>query len=323
MARVVVTGGSGFIGTNIAEHYRARGDEVINLDVAAPRHPEHLPQWRRVSVLDQAALERAVIEVQPELVFHMAARTDLAGKSVDDYRANTEGVANVIQALRCVRGGLRLAIFASSMLVCRTGYRPASEKDYCPNTAYGESKVSGERLVHEVGSHFPWVIVRPTSIWGPWFDTPYRDFFSAIQRGLYFHPRGHRVRRSYGFVLNSVSQLRRLADAQGGGLLGRTVYLADYEPIELKHWADTIQRALKANAVREVPLWTLRAAARLGDSLQKLGYSAPPITTFRLTNLMTEVIHDTDPLYDACGDTPYSMEEGVRITCDWLLGHRN
>lgn len=320
MARILVTGGSGFIGTNLVEHYRARGDQVISLDILPPRNPDHGSLWRKIDLLDSATFTRAVADAEPEVVFHMGARTDLEGKSVRDYRANTEGVANLIQALRGVRA-LRLVVFASSMLVCRMGYQPSNELDYSPSTAYGESKITGEQLVRkDAAGTLPWVMVRPTSIWGPWFGSPYRDFFTAVQRGLYVHPRGCRVRRSYGFVLNSVAQLAQLANAGGGPLLGRTVYLADYEPIELKHWAGTIQRTLGVRPVREVPLWVLQMAARVGDMLKALGYAAPPMSSFRLKNLLTEMIHDTSPLRAACGDLPYSMEEGVRITCNWLRG---
>jgi hypothetical protein len=119
-------------------------------------------------------------------------------------------------------------------------------------------------------------------------------------------------------VLNTVFQLDCLAAAGGGALVGRTVYLADYEPIELKYWADTIQRELKVRPVREVPLWVLQMMAKAGDLLKRLGYATPPISSFRLKNMLTEMVLDTSPLRIACGAAPYSMEEGVRITCDWL-----
>ncbi len=317
MARVLITGGSGFIGTNLVEHYRLRGDQVVNIDAKAPQHPEHGPLWRKIDILHPPALLRAVVEFDPELVYHMAARTDLNGRTVDEYSINTRGVANTIEALRALRR-LRLAIFASSMLVCRVGYRPKDEFDYCPSTAYGESKVESEQLVRKnAASALPWIVVRPTSIWGPWFGPPYRDFFTMVQRGLYFHPRARAIRRSYGFVLNTVFQLDRLAAAGGGALLGRAVYLADYEPLELKHWADTIQRALDVRPVRQMPFWAMRGAAKIGDFLKSLGVAAP-INSFRLNNMLTEMIHDTSPLAQVCGATPYTMEEGVRLTCDWL-----
>ena len=321
MTRILVTGGSGFIGTNLVEHYWALGNEVVNVDTVPPRNPKHQHLWIRTDLVDKGGLNRVVAEVDPEVVFHMGARTDLLGGSVSEYLANTVGVTNLIEALNAV-GGLRLAVFASSMLVCRIGYQPTHSEDYCPTTAYGESKVEGERLVRQhAGVRLPWVIVRPTSIWGPWFREPYRDFFSAVQRGLYLHPKGHRIMRSYGFVLNAVARLARLAELDGGSLVRRTVYLAD-PPIELKHWADTIQEALGARPVREVPIGVLRLIARAGDWAQELGWPTPPLSSFRLNNLLTNMIHDISPWQDL-GAIPYnSLEEGVKLTCQWMARER-
>lgn len=316
--RVLITGGSGFIGTNLVEYYVSRGHAVVNIDSAAPRNPAHGNYWIKADIRDAVEISRQVQEFRPDILLHMAARTDLFGKSIEDYEANTAGVSNIISAVKSA-GSVRLAIFASSMLVCQIGYRPADEFDYCPGTAYGESKVEGERRVRrEAGDVFPWLIVRPTSIWGPWFASPYRDFFTAVQRGWYVHPAGRRIRRSYGFVLNTVHQIDRLIERSGGDLVGKAVYIADYEPIELKSWADEAQRYLQAKPVREAPLWVFQSAAKVGDIFKSLGWNSVPMSSFRLNNLLTEMIHDTAPVHSVCGPLPYTMPEAVSLTCDWL-----
>jgi nucleoside-diphosphate-sugar epimerase len=317
----MVTGGSGFIGTNIVQHHVDAGDRVWNIDVAAPLDARHQSVWRQVDLLNAPHLTQIVAEAQPDLVYHMGARTDLAGASVADYPANTHGVANLIRAIRDVAKP-QLVMFASSMLVCRIGYRPASETDYSPSTPYGESKIEGERIVRkEAEERFPWIILRPTSIWGPWFGSPYRDFFTAVSRGIYVHPKGRRIRRNYGFVLNSVAQMAALAAQGGGALLGQTIYLADYEPIELKDWADRIQRQLGVRPVRELPLWAFKAAAAGGDVLKKFGYSVPPMSSYRLNNMLTEMLHDTAPLQSVLPELPHSLDDATRITRNWLKQH--
>lgn len=315
--RVVVTGGSGFIGTNLVEHLQSGGEDVLNLDIAAPRNHVHQNLWRKVDLLDGAAVESAVRDFQPEMLFHLGARTDLRGQSVSDYAVNTVGTENVIRAISGLNG-LRRAVFASSRLVCRIGYQPKNENDYCATTAYGQSKIEGELIVRRLSDLIPssWYIVRPTSIWGPWFGAPYRDFFLAIQRNRYFHPKGQRIQKSFGFVGNTVYQLVQLTKSEA--LAGRTFYVADWPPIEVGEFATQIQQELGSRPIREIPLSALRLMAIAGDIAMSVGYDGPPLNSFRLDNLVTPMVHDLSPLQSLLERLPYSQEEGVRITCAWL-----
>jgi hypothetical protein len=99
---------------------------------------------------------------------------------------------------------------------------------------------------------------------------------------------------------------------------GRTMYMADYPPLEVRRWAETIRRELGARPVREVPLGVLRAGARAGDLARKAGWAEPPLTSFRLDNLLTNMVYDTAPMQEIVGALPYSADEGVRITVEWM-----
>jgi GlcNAc-P-P-Und epimerase len=315
--RVLVTGGSGFIGTNVVAYYRELGHHVVSLDIAAPRCRDHVECWKQVDILDARALVQAFEDIRPHIVFHLAARTDLFGGKVSDYLANTVGVENVINSALRAEGLVRV-VFASSMLVCRIGYVPRNELDYCPSTAYGESKVLGEQAVRRLGAGLPWMIVRPTSIWGPWFGPPYRDFFELVRKGRYVHPSGSLVQRSYGYVGNVVHQLAELANSSGAALLGRAMYVGDFEPLDIRSWADMIAREFDVAPVREVPMWVFRAAAKVGDVLKALGMDAPPMTSYRLRNMLTHAVYDFGPLQALGVRPPYTIVEGVRHTCEWM-----
>jgi len=322
MARVLITGGSGFIGTNLVERYLRLGHSVRAVDIVAPRQPGHLPHYRAVDLRDAKALRSVAAEFEPELVFHLGARTDLRGRALADYAANTEGVANMVRTVNELPG-VRLAVFASSMLVCRLGYVPQREDEYCPTSAYGQSKAEGEAIVRRLAAErLPWLIVRPTSIWGPWFGPPYRDLFDAIQRGFYAQPRGLQVRRSYGFVLNTVHQLHELGRCGGGELLGRAIYLADEQPTELVEWIQLIKTALGRRRLRELPMPLFVAAARLGDALAALGVRRFPMSTRRLQNMMTDAVYDTQPIHTVAGPDPHSLQAAVALTCEWLARQR-
>ena len=294
----------------------------MNVDIAEPNNPDHLEHWRRVDLLDREAMVNVFLAQKPDVVLHMGARTDLdENRDIKGYAANVEGVANVIEAVRQA-GSVERTVFASSRLVTEIGYTPKSETDYKPSTLYGESKVQGERLVRQAGRSIgPWVIVRPTSIWGPWFDEPYKNFFTSVAKGVYVHPGRHNPRKSYGYVGNTVYQIEKMVDAPIEKVNGRTLYLCDYPPLYLKDWATQIQKAMGARPIKTAPLPLLRLAAAAGDTVRVLGWRHPPLTRFRLNNIITEMIYDTSALESIAGPLPFSVKEGVAVTANWLRYH--
>ena len=317
--RVLVTGGSGFIGTNAVNAFLRDGYAVLNVDTAPPRLGALRSTWQEADILDAAALRTAFTAFRPTLVVHLAAKTVLNERTdLEHYAANIEGVQNVIEAVEATPGVER-TFFASSRLVFRLGHVPKDDVDYNPSTLYGLSKVRGEQLVRAAGPALgTWTIVRPTGIWGPWFGVPYRDFFRSIERGTYVHPSGRDARKSYGYVENTVHQLQKLAASDRSAVHGRTFFLADYPPLSVRSWATLIQEALGARPIRSVPIPVLNVAALVGDALQRLGLQHAPLTSFRLNNLISDMLYDTSPLEELVGPLPYDAEEGVARTVAWL-----
>ncbi|HEY1727939.1 MAG TPA: GDP-mannose 4,6-dehydratase [Candidatus Baltobacteraceae bacterium] len=144
--RVLVTGGSGFVGRRLVAALRERGDDVIS---AAPSHgdDQHLPLD-----LTDAENVRAVVEmVQPEVVYHLAAQS-FVPVSIEDpvttYRVNVDGTAYLLEALRELKPRL---LFVSSAEV----YGRRSQEDMPlretlpprPTNPYAASKAAGEALV--------------------------------------------------------------------------------------------------------------------------------------------------------------------------------
>jgi nucleoside-diphosphate-sugar epimerase len=313
--RILVTGGSGFIGTNIIDFYKD-SSVVLNLDIKEPRNPAHIDYWGKQDILEPDTLIKAFKRFKPDFVLHMAARTDLDGKELLDYDANINGVKNIVEAVNSTPS-IKKIIFASSRLVCKIGYEPKNEFDYKPTTVYGESKIIGEKIVRETKIlNADWLIVRPTSLWGPWFGIPYRTFFDTIEKKLYFHPKDKKVYKKFGFVFNSVHILNVIL--RENSLNTKTVYLSDFKDLEVKAWADLISNHFHNQNVKQIPFFILKTLSIFGDGLKLVGLKNPPLTTFRLNNLITQMPFDTNEVENIVKQLPFNLKEATEITYKWL-----
>lgn len=316
-ARVLVTGGSGFIGTNLLRRLFAEGAEVLALDPAAPFERELLPRWLDRGVLDEAGMADAFERFAPTHVVHLAAetRTD-PSMTVADYRVNTEGTANVLRIVASTPSVERLVV-ASSQFVCRPGHVPVDDFDVDPETVYGQTKVVAENFTRLMGAgDAVWTIVRPTTIWGPW-DHRYRGaFYGLLRRGWYLHPEAGPCIRSYGFVGNVSWQVARILDADAADVNQRVLYVGD-RPYDIRDYAEEFSRQLGYGAVRTLPMGSARAAARLGDRLAKVGVKFP-VNSSRLRFMTTDYPVPIDETFKLLGEPPYSLADGVRETVEWL-----
>ena len=316
MQKIFITGGSGFIGSNLIRHFNHIGFEVLNYDIKEPIDKLHHDKWLKGDILDFNSLKSAIEEFNPDFVFHFAARTDLdENNNLEGYNANIQGVENIVDIINNKKS-IKKVIYASSRMVCRIDYVPINYQDYCPPNLYGKSKMIGEKIVREKANH-DYVIVRPTSIWGPFFHIPYRTFFDTIKNGTFFLPKGKNPKKSFGFVYNSTFQIEKILFSNSIND-EKTIYLTDYPPVELKTWSDLISKKVNNKKTREIPVFILRFIALIGDIFSKLGWKSVPLTTFRYNNMITNMVYDTSELEAICGQLPFNLEEGVNITVDWM-----
>lgn len=226
--QVIVTGGSGFIGTHLVSYLVEQGHQVLNLDKNEPLDGRQKIFHRKTNILDAATVRNAFDLFQPQWLFHLAARTDCDESTTVEagYAVNTIGAANVLAAA-AASPSLERVLVTSSQYVCRPGHQSSGDQDYCPHTVYGWSKVETEHATRRADLKCPWVIVRPTNIWGPWHLRYRRQVWWAIQRGFYLHPGGAPVVRSYGYVRNVVRQMVGLMEADAAKISGKVFYIGD------------------------------------------------------------------------------------------------
>ena len=272
MKKVLVTGSSGFIGNYLVQELIKSKYQVKGIDIQNPIIPWMELDFEYCNILDEQHILQVIDRFKPEVLVHLAAKTNLNEKAtLDYYSANMEGVENLIRAIN-QSNSIQRCIFTSSQLVCRVGYAPNHDSDYNPNTLYGQSKVMTEKIVRSNdGGGVDWCIVRPTTIWGPGMSDHYQRLFKMIQKNQYFHVGTQPLYKSYGYIGNISYQYIKLIEADSNQINRKTFYLADYEPLSLRDWINSIQRKMGANSIKTIPETTARSIAKLGDLINKLG----------------------------------------------------
>jgi GlcNAc-P-P-Und epimerase len=312
--KIIITGGSGFIGTSLIEKFQINGFEIMNIDIKKPQKKSHNQYWKNIDINDLNNLEKSFVNFNPDYIVHLAARTDLDGESIDDYKSNIKGVENLMMVLRKLNK-LKKVIITSSMLVCKSGYKPKNFKDYNPDTVYGESKVLTEKKVWENMPNCDWAIIRPTSIWGPWFGAPYKNFFELILAKKYFHIGNKGCTKTYGYIGNSIYQIEKILMSKTIDLSNKVFYLGD-NPTNIEEWANEIGEEINIK-IKKMPFILIKCLAYFGDFLKLFKFNFP-MSSFRLKNMTTDNIFDLDETYKLAPETPFSRKDGIKKTLDWL-----
>ena len=313
--KILLTGASGFIGTNLLEDLLNKGYKVRNIDFNTPKIPERKPLWDNVDITQYAPFEKAVLEFNPDYIIHLAARTDLDGKTLEDYDANITGVENILKIVHKLLN-LKKIIITSSKFVTRNGYKIKSQHDYCPHTKYGESKVETEICVWGDEPQCDWCIIRPTSIWGPWFGVPYRNFFDMVMHHMYFHIGHIKCHKTYGYVGNAIYQIEQLLFNETSDQDNKVFYIGDEPVYEINEWADEIANAIGFK-VPTMPVWFVKCLAKFGDFLGLFDIQFP-MQSFRFGNMTNDSTNDMTNTYQIAPDMPYTRLEGTKATIDWI-----
>jgi nucleoside-diphosphate-sugar epimerase len=318
---VVVTGGSGFIGTNLMSALRGNCQTLVNLDVKAPMDPDQRQFWKPADIMDKDDMLAAFRELKPTQVVHLAARCDCDENTTvgAGYRANTVGTANVLEAIRA-SPEIRRAVITSTQFVFNKGAElPRDDQDYFPRTVYGQSKIITEKLTREADLPCCWTLVRPTNVWGPWHIRHAEQFFRVLRWGVYVHPGREPVMRCYAFVGNVVDQILRILDAEAAKVNGKTLYLGD-PAFDILEWVNGFSQALRGRSVRIMRRPVLRLLARAGDLVSKVTGKSFFITSSRFRSMTESYLAPMDWTFEALGPNKYDLGEGIRQTVAWLQG---
>jgi UDP-glucose 4-epimerase len=268
--RILVTGGAGFIGSNVADRLLALGHSVAIFDDLSSGLRENVAEAARFfehDLRNPEAVEAAFAAFHPDIVVHHAAQIDVR-HSVDDpaYDAETNIVAGIRMLDACVRHGVKKLIYASTggALYGEGKQLPATEEHpISPEAPYGASKYAFEHYVrlYRTLKGLDSTVLRYPNVFGPRQNPHGEAGVNAIFIGLMVEGKrptifgdGEAV-RDYVYV-DDVVAANELALTKGSG---ETVNLGWGRPISV----NDIFRALKT--LLEFPDEPIYAAPRPGE----------------------------------------------------------
>lgn len=312
---IAITGATGFIGANLLEALGSAGVRPMVLVRDARRLPAHLAGGVEAipgDLDDRAALARLCAGAGT--VLHLAGLVRAPDEAAFDH-ANRVGTANLVAALEAAAPGARLVHLSSLAAAGPSpepgGRDPADEPR--PVSAYGRSKLAGEREAMRYGG--PWTVLRPPAVYGP-RDIDILQFFRLVARGVVPLPSGER----FVTTVYVADVVRAVLAAAAGAAPGRVLHLGEPTP---RSMVELIEAMAAAGGVRArtiaVPPWVLRAAGRVGDLLQRVGFRTVAMTSDKAGELLAR--HWTARTAGSLealglgGHVPFA--QGAGVTWEW------
>jgi nucleoside-diphosphate-sugar epimerase len=323
--KILITGASGFIGSFIVEEALRRGFETWAA-IRKSSSREYLQDERihfiELNLSSKAQLMEQLRPHQFDYVVHAAGVTKCLNKQ-DFRRINTEGTKNLVDAILELQMPIKRLVYLSSLSIFgaikeQQPYEEIKETDTPqPNTEYGKSKLEAEQYLESVSSRVPYIILRPTGVYGP-REKDYFIMAKSIKQHSDFAVGYQRQDITFVYV-KDVVQAVFLALEKGEN--GRKYFLSDGQVYQSTTFSDLIHEELgRPWWIRiTAPVWVLRIITFIGEYVGRMTGKVTALNNDKYNILRQRNWRcDIQPAIDELGYQPtYNLEQGVKETIRW------
>jgi nucleoside-diphosphate-sugar epimerase len=328
MMKVLVTGGTGFLGRHLATRLVRQGDDVRVL-ARKTSSIDHLPQGVEIvygDLKDKASLEMAVKGA--DVVYHAAAA--MRGSWQEYEQSTINGTARMLEL--SLQTGVKRFVHISSIIVYEVYElgKNAIVDESCPYVRapeqygpYTRSKVAAEKLAFDfLKKGLPVVVVRPGLVYGPYSKVLFPHVGYSLGGRLFFIiGRGDNL-LPLTYIDNIVDAIL-LAGAKEGAV-GHVYHIVDEVEITQREYLKKYIAATNQKfIVTAVPLSLLFRLAALIEQLRRFGLlnSASLPSKYGLASKWKSLTFDTSKARKQLNWHPrISLEEGLKRTFDWYKG---
>jgi len=218
--KVLITGGSGFVGSHIADRLLSRGDSVLVIDNYATGRRDNLAPHPQLTVIegtiaDGELVDQAFAQFQPDIVVHAAASYKDPDGWIEDAKTNVLGTANVVRAAQ--RANVQRFINFQTALCY--GLHPIEQPITLSHpirseaSSYAISKTAGEQYVQLSGLNY--ISFRLANAYGPRnLSGPLPTFYHRLTNNKPCYVMD--TRRDFIFIDDMVDVIMKAIDGQGG-----------------------------------------------------------------------------------------------------------
>lgn len=250
--RVLITGGSGFVGSHLADRLLARNDHVLAIDNFATGRRDNLKPHRNLQVVEEtiantAAMEQIFSEFKPDVVVHAAASYKDPDNWVEDCKTNVLGTVNVVNAAKKA-GCTRIVYFQTALCYgLNPQEQPVSLSHHIDSrgSSYAISKTAAEHYVELSGLNF--VSFRLANAYGPRnISGPLPTFYHRLTAGKACFVMD--TRRDFVYIRDLVDCVEKAVDGKGNGYY----HISSGSDFSIKELFDATLAALNMKLDNEV-----------------------------------------------------------------------